>query len=297
MTITVHCVNERCGKLLQVPDQATEKVRCPRCGQVQPAAGPDLLLPGEEAMPAESGAGAIVSASDLIPVPARAQPESEVPPPLPRRSRVPIVLVCPVCEADVGSKDESCPHCKQHLDEAALYDEAERLKRRRSLLQGFSFAASVIGLFVVGAGTEGADDVQLAFSLGAGFLLSCLGLALMVIAKRYSAVWMLLSPLWVGGVILLACLPDEIGQRLRRIKEHLGEARKRRRRRSKKRAPGDTLRLVAIAFTIVSLNAVVLVGMYIYFCSLIYDLFHLDSGLAPPAKPAPPAQVQQLPPR
>lgn len=248
MAITLRCSNEKCGKLLQVPDHAAEKkVRCPLCGQVQSASEPAILLAEEEAAPAASDEEAIAPVPFSIPTRRRqqamAEPELELEETSPSdRYRDERILDCPECEAEVWSGEERCPACAHDLTAEALEDELDALKRQRTLFQVLSLVFGITGLGLAGICWTMDEEWLFLLCLGLGILLFWIGLGFAVAYQRDNPVWIVLGLLGIFGLIGLVCLPDEKQRRLRRIQQLLAEARRRRRQRDPDEEPLERIR-------------------------------------------------------
>jgi hypothetical protein len=240
MSLMLHCSNPECGATLNIPDSAVgKKVRCPQCGSVQRA---------EDASAGAGPANAVTAAPKAEPEPMVLEEVLEEVAPVdddavtdaPRRGRSrrndddddrpvgrPDVrgrrLYCPKCDRPIEWDDEDCRECDFPLTPVDLQEELEDLTRKRSRYQMLSMVLGVPGLIL--AVVSGFQEVFLlrVSVLFVGFVLFGVGIAYAVAYKRDNLVWALLGFMSILGLVVLACLPDQKGVRLKRIKDLLYE--------------------------------------------------------------------------
>lgn len=232
MAIQLRCANPDCGVTLQVPDTtAGKRVRCPRCGEVQPAtpaARPTAVTPAlpEKASCPEWVLEAVPAANDAY--------TAERPtacPGLEPEERPPRELLCPDCGGHVTPDDLDCPACGRTLDPATLRAEADGLRWRCTLYQGLAFVFAAPGLvisltagIILQAASSPLDQALRGLVALAGFALVWLAVGFAVAYRRDNLAWAFVGVLGFVGLVVVACLPDQKGRRLRRLRALLEEA-------------------------------------------------------------------------
>jgi hypothetical protein len=220
-----------------VPDEAAGKrAKCPRCGKVQTVpADPDVVVAEiTEPQPSAVHAAPANNGEDVVPVetpeaysaePRRSRPSDGAKRRPPERARRPRdeELVCPRCEELIQLTDEECPGCGFNLAPRALLSEWSWLKGTRSLFQGLMLMFILPAFTLMGVGgllwITNVPAFPIPIFIGSGLL--ALGALFFGPTKRFNLAWMLLGLLGVIGLIVVACLPDQKGKRMKLIRQFL----------------------------------------------------------------------------
>jgi hypothetical protein len=227
MTIRFRYEDRDCGALLEAAEtSAGAVVKCPRCrrSQTVPFAVAALI---EDEPPS----GAVKNELPRVgekrrPSPKRSHEEDDwrerdEPPRRRRRGRE--ELDCPFCGEAVEPECTDCPRCRRELRLDLVYADEYRLPSQRARSQVLSFAFGLLGIGLA-IGAQFLPGTQLRALAGlAGFLLLWAGIGFGVAYKRFNLTWAWLGLLGICGLIILACLPDEKGPRLRRLRHFLRE--------------------------------------------------------------------------